>query len=893
MSSAYNLTLSLNFTSLLNFPARIFARMRKVDDILAAVDNTQLNDVIPDSVLPSLESVGMSATALPSQQAAVIAQKASNFQQFPGPWGFFTSGYAFGLFMMAVLLHRIQNIVVPPGELSANQLNRHHTDNSMSHGRSLARKLYARLLPLDLSNTSTRLVFHLPSLYFLSKMLLLWILILLQTANILDLPSDVHGTDLGETSAMVTFNSWAWVRTLALWSSGLEMEEVCWKTFCAVCAAFCVEALVKGLDGAGLGLAAHMNANTSPFNLVGYAFLLHIYSSPITHPNKYESLPSRPDKHVVVTIAIPLLQLTIFHILSIRKKWSHHRLLPTALASFLSLTHFHLTLWSHTKSASSSSISAALPNTSGIPQPIKPHYQLHQPPHATYPLLNYIPNIFESLLLLTTLLTIALNALTQLLLTGRVDRPLVGLGLGGGSSGNWPLTLPYDEDFGVLLLRVGTASLEATGLRGWGNEVGGVVAPSGSRDSSSLREEKVYGTIGMGRSGVTWMQHSYTVTGTNNERTGPRRRRIGAGKGRASGSTSKWRGSATTSLQRGWENEIRTVASGSGSPSPYGISSSSSAAPSWWVPGIGAGSRGIGGDWRWYAEMIRFFWGVYVVFKGTIWCLWMILRRRRVSAWMSGEGSEGEDTSEGEVTDFLPVDEGVDHDNLYDKFLSGRLGEEDDDHDDDWAPDAAEDYPYSDEEDDTDVEPTDDDAAGEHSQEAVFLYSDLASQRHIRFRSPSLSPTITHATSAFSSQFSPSPTHSYAHPDESISSSYTAASTSMGAAPVLLAHMTHDGSSPLTRRRYTSLLHGASGVTEDIPTQKTKGKEKSPSTLDESRRNCVVCTVEAREIICWPCRCLALCDECRESLASRSAASKHRCPCCRRTVEGYSRIFIP
>ena len=29
-------------------------------------------------------------------------------------------------------------------------------------------------------------------------------------------------------------------------------------------------------------------------------------------------------------------------------------------------------------------------------------------------------------------------------------------------------------------------------------------------------------------------------------------------------------------------------------------------------------------------------------------------------------------------------------------------------------------------------------------------------------------------------------------------------------------------------------------------------------------------------------RCLALCDDCRENLASRQSASKHSCPCCRR-----------
>ncbi|KAF8311681.1 uncharacterized protein EI90DRAFT_937241 [Cantharellus anzutake] len=62
---------------------------------------------------------------------------------------------------------------------------------------------------------------------------------------------------------------------------------------------------------------------------------------------------------------------------------------------------------------------------------------------------------------------------------------------------------------------------------------------------------------------------------------------------------------------------------------------------------------------------------------------------------------------------------------------------------------------------------------------------------------------------------------------------------------------------------------------------------------DPLRFNCVICTVEPRVVIFWPCRCLALCDECRSGLAARSSSGKHTCPCCRQTVEGYSRIFIP
>ena len=148
------------------------------------------------------------------------------------------------------------------------------------------------------------------------------------------------------------------------------------------------------------------------------------------------------------------LQITIFHILSVRKRWSNHRFLPTALSSFLSLLHFHITILAHSSLFSSfpNSISTAEPPrvsmmssteyTSASPasDPITTTLSAanetisrpYSSPTGTssYPILNYIPNIFETLLLLTILLTIALNAITQLLLTGHVSKPLLGLGIG-------------------------------------------------------------------------------------------------------------------------------------------------------------------------------------------------------------------------------------------------------------------------------------------------------------------------------------------------------------------------------------------------------------------------------------------------------------------------------
>ncbi|KAF9510106.1 hypothetical protein BS47DRAFT_1348405, partial [Hydnum rufescens UP504] len=95
-------------------------------------------------------------------------------------------------------------------------------------------------------------------------------------------------------------------------------------------------------------------------------------------------------------------------------------------------------------------------------------------------------------------------------------------------------------------------------------------------------------------------------------------------------------------------------------------------------------------------------------------------------------------------------------------------------------------------------------------------------------------------------------------------------------APVFLAHLQQPW---LTRNRYGPIVNLSSRVT-------VGGRQED----EESRRNCVICTVEPRVIICWPCRCLALCDDCRGGLAARSASSKHYCPCCRQSVEGYSRI---
>lgn len=51
---------------------------------------------------------------------------------------------------------------------------------------------------------------------------------------------------------------------------------------------------------------------------------------------------------------------------------------------------------------------------------------------------------------------------------------------------------------------------------------------------------------------------------------------------------------------------------------------------------------------------------------------------------------------------------------------------------------------------------------------------------------------------------------------------------------------------------------------------------------------CVVCRTNPRTVVVWPCRCLALCEECKVTLAMRNFAT---CVCCRREVGAVSRVF--
>lgn len=159
--------------------------------------------------------------------------------------------------------------------------------------------------------------------------------------------------------------------------------------------------------------------------------------------------------------------------------------------------------------------------------------------------------------------------------------------------------------------------------------------------------------------------------------------------------------------------------------------------------------------------------------------------------------------------------------------------------------------------------------------------------------------------------------------DSPLSSALTLRSGTEAFNRLLLAHLTRPRSqAPLTRSGYTSLLRlssdsSAAAAQADLNlAQSLMDRRASSSTPargagDEARRLCVVCCTEERNVICWPCRCLCLCMDCREHLASRPPARRslvnndgdpgtrardeaaHLCPTCRTPVQAFSRLYIP
>ncbi|KAH7107583.1 hypothetical protein BKA62DRAFT_139030 [Auriculariales sp. MPI-PUGE-AT-0066] len=409
-SSIFNSTI---FNSFLSFSANILRNVKNIDlnfsrDLETAAAHAAAAASSPRTV--------MQATPTPTPSSSSRGAQAS----LPGPVAFATSYYFVGVLVVSFLLNRIQNVAVAPGgrlrrperpgfrafqvdprvvgDVDEPEVATWHEFIS-DH----IRRVYDACLPLDPASSLTRLTINFPALYLLLKALLLHICLILQVS------------DLFPTSSI--FDS------LRSWSTEADMAWVCWQSFVAVSVGLVCGALCHGLMNDPQNEAI-------PFNMTGYAFLLHIYAAPVAHSDASgDNLPSRPNRDVLITMFLPILQLTLLLLMSLRKQSASQRLLPTMFCGICSLVHFYTVIW--------------------------------QSP-LSYPPLNFVPCILTSALIFVTLITCGLSAMTQILTEGRISKPLLG---------HRQVMPRLEDDWEIALLRLGTAALQATQATGLGNEV--------------------------------------------------------------------------------------------------------------------------------------------------------------------------------------------------------------------------------------------------------------------------------------------------------------------------------------------------------------------------------------------------------------------------------------
>lgn len=387
---------------------------------------------------------------------------------------------------------------------------------------------------------------------------------------------------------------------------------------------------------------------------------------------------------------------------------------------------------------------------------------------------------------MVTLLTCTLNALTQLLLEGEIRRPLFGH--------TRTLAPKWDEDFAVVLLRLGTASLEATNVAGLGNEVG-PIAVRGPQDTDILAKNKGKGPSS--DDGVVELTSAGVLSVSPAKRSG--------------------QGNKGKRTAAGFANEIRHVKV-SGNDSDWLI------------------------DHTWLRELARFGLSLLAVLRGfyrlLIWLLWykwhgVVLHLRPYDDDSTSDTDTVAQPSQSDRTNTPGTTN--EEDTVYARFLRGENVSDDDE---DYIPqqELGETDSVSDSMNVSDDEAergavTDGSEDVNTSREAAGLYTDLLS---------------------------------------------STASTSTSPAPILVAHMTSSSDSPLTRRRYNKLVadtrrHTARGTPEDdgkdqwfnfVRERRAHSNSDTFSPVEDSpnnsnndgRYNCVICTTEPREIICWPCR---------------------------------------
>ncbi|GAA5974277.1 hypothetical protein JCM11641_006708 [Rhodosporidiobolus odoratus] len=862
------------------------------------------------SYLPSTLLPPHPASSIPSPSSAAPTSSSSSPLALPSPITFLTSAYLFLALFLAFFLHRIHHLVPP-------RLSSRHSPTSA------VKRVLTPAVQLGCRAPGTLLM--------LRAALGLVIAIAAGDSTQLNWWSQGQGwtgtAAKGAAKLLVWSTAWAGKGTLGSFlASSVDPENpwtvnhssLLWSSFISIAVCLACETFVRALSDD----AQH----TNHFNLLSYAFLLHVHSAP--SPSTSSGAVAANNRELYIYILLTLLELSTLQLSYAfpflvrsptptqlrRRRKSPYRLAISAFYSLLS-QYFAVRSW--------------IRIFDGTGSQAKEGRELEV--FSTI-WLNKVPELCFEIVVVTSL---GLKGLAALIRNEEMSfENIVG-----------HATPPSrDEDYAVALIKFTTHLLTSTRLSGLAFELSPLeVLPAAV--SSSLtglglldapptaaelaRAEHEARTMGTGvvlrSSGEVWFDEPVPPSAAQD---GLRTRRSTAG----TGADSSGEPSRPERVPDGFGHEIRRITV-EDRENPLPLEEGAMIYPGQrdMMPLEGERKTAL---WRFVAVAARI----------VLYCSWWLVSRSRwmlraglaklgwrraewememsLRASRSGLGRERRERSRS----LLPVPTKAPED--------GLLEEEEEEEDGDFVPgrepeagySSSEESEESEEEREWDWETDGEDAAAaraaadEDVTDPLTLFTDLS-------QPPSSSrPSARRSASN----------------DLVISNQEGVAMTPHELAPYLLAHhLTPSSSAPLTRTRYRSLLPPAPPSQRQSPLYSneatssaidahrsalisratTEGLQHTEGGLEgwmERRREewregrsrfCVVCTVEERSVVLWPCRCLCLCDPCRSALADRTTTTSATasafedgasasaggaiCPTCRTPVAGFSRIYIP
>ena len=453
--------------------------------------------------------------------------------------------------------------------------------------------------------------------------------------------------------------------------------------------------------------------------------------------------------------------------------------------------------------------------------------------------------------------------------------------------------MPYDEDFGVVLLRVGTQSLEAAAGRGWRNEVAGVYVAgryfgglSAEREALQEMEKKKakekmreivvtgketieYGSMRIGRVDVGGMVNASVTSAVGSHS------RSSAKANQQTQTLTKV--NTKTNTLRGLRNEIRSVSSSFLPLATDAGTGDSSMAEA------GVGFRSV--QWNFVRAMLHTL-GFGVRFRALgrfVWAGvgvgWRIVRL--ISPGKGGEVLRGDSDVVGEedvggsglglgedgganAIDADEEDEEEAGEEVYERFLRGESLSSSDEEDGEYGSENDADASREDEDGDGDGDDEEDEEEEELYADSSGSVGEAAGQSEV---------LALLADILFPSRASDARTEGLKLQDQgaslreilahllhspSVSSSTTPTPSDQDASPRM---------GPMTRRRWSALIGksraGATPVNygpgDDEETwldqrRRDRARVENGSPAEVEARACVVCLAEVREVICWPCR---------------------------------------